>query len=217
MNNIRHYSENAAKLAAQYNTLHTENYLPSFALVIKDAVQKRVPLNVLDVGCGGGRESLWLAELGCIVVAVDGSAEMLEEAKKQKPHPAITYLQDMAPDLPHTTAFKQKFDAILLSAFIFHLDETERAALMDTAMNLAGEEALIHVNLRHGPVPSGRTMYDVPDSEIEGFARKYKLNHVFHGSAADELGRADISWTYHSLWRGDLWAHTPDHKMPELK
>ncbi|MBI1326793.1 MAG: methyltransferase domain-containing protein [Alphaproteobacteria bacterium] len=211
--NITHYSENAAKLAAQYNTLRTENYLPSFALVAQQAFAKNASMHVLDLGCGSGREAMWLAEHGCNVVAVDGSEPMLAEAAKHKSHLAITYLQDMAPQLDNVQARGEKFDIALLSAFIFHLDEAERAELMETIIPLLKDDALVHVNLRHGPVPAGRTMYDVPDSEMEGFAKKFGLNHVFHGVAADELGRADVSWAYHSLWRGDTWSHTPDFLM----
>jgi S-adenosylmethionine-dependent methyltransferase len=39
------------------------------------------PLRVLDVGCGDGRDSLWLADMGHDVVAADPSEAMLEIAR----------------------------------------------------------------------------------------------------------------------------------------
>ena len=40
-------------------------------------------LRVLDVGCGDGRDSAWLAGLGHDVVAFDPSSEMIERARSQ--------------------------------------------------------------------------------------------------------------------------------------
>jgi len=39
-------------------------------------------LQILDVGCGDGRDSLWLLELGHDVTAIDSSREMLETARR---------------------------------------------------------------------------------------------------------------------------------------
>ena len=41
------------------------------------------PVRVLDVGCGDGRDILWLAALGHEVVAFDTSEEMLERARER--------------------------------------------------------------------------------------------------------------------------------------
>jgi malonyl-CoA O-methyltransferase len=39
-------------------------------------------LNILDLGCGTGRHSLWLAAAGATVTAVDFSEGMLAEARR---------------------------------------------------------------------------------------------------------------------------------------
>jgi S-adenosylmethionine-dependent methyltransferase len=44
--------------------------------------QARQPLQVVDIGCGDGRDAAWLAELGHDVLAVDPSPTMIERATK---------------------------------------------------------------------------------------------------------------------------------------
>lgn len=39
--------------------------------------------NVLDLGCGTGEDALWLARMGCSVVAVDGSPAMLALVRRK--------------------------------------------------------------------------------------------------------------------------------------
>jgi SAM-dependent methyltransferase len=42
-------------------------------------------LRVLDFGCGNGRLSIWLAELGADVVGIDATVEMIESARREAP------------------------------------------------------------------------------------------------------------------------------------
>src|SRR4051812_36904139 len=41
------------------------------------------PLCVLDVGCGDGRDSIWLADLGHHVIGLDPAESMLEAAESR--------------------------------------------------------------------------------------------------------------------------------------
>src|SRR5215208_5489058 len=58
-------------------------------------------LGVLDLGCGTGRHSLWLAEAGATVTAVDFSEGMLNEARRKPGAEAVRFLQhDLHQRLP---------------------------------------------------------------------------------------------------------------------
>src|SRR5580704_17700755 len=46
---------------------------------------------VLDVGCGTGVITAALAERGCTAVGADASEPYLEGARRDRPHPNITY------------------------------------------------------------------------------------------------------------------------------
>src|SRR5437762_3882611 len=47
---------------------------------------------VLDLGCGTGRHSVWLADAGATVTAIDFSEGMLAEARKKARMGSVTFL-----------------------------------------------------------------------------------------------------------------------------
>lgn len=71
-------------LAAGYDAAFTDR-LP--ALWLRDAVRERVEpylqpgMDVVELGCGSGTDSVWLARHGCRVWALDASPGMLEQAR----------------------------------------------------------------------------------------------------------------------------------------
>lgn len=82
-------------------------------------------VSVLDLGCGTGRLTRRLLELGCEVTAVDQSAEMLDEV----PDRASRVHSDI-----ETLALGRKFDVVLLaSGLINHPSGRVREALLDAA------------------------------------------------------------------------------------
>ncbi|MFF3029441.1 hypothetical protein ACFVS7_00260 [Streptomyces rubiginosohelvolus] len=51
------------------------------------------------------------------------------------------------------------------------------------------------VNLRHGPVPEGRRMFDVPAAETLQLGCTYGLRAVHRGERADLHGRDGVHWS----------------------
>jgi ubiquinone/menaquinone biosynthesis C-methylase UbiE len=112
-------------------------------------------LAVLDLGCGTGRHSLWLAAAGASVTAVDFSGGMLAEARAKPGADRIRFLvHDLHEPLPPADA---AFDLVVSGLVLEHLRELEvffgeirrvlrpggRAALstMHPAMFLLGTQA----------------------------------------------------------------------------
>lgn len=100
---------------------------------------------VLDLGCGAGRSSRFLRELGNEVVGVDASGEMLNEARAADPEG--TYLRhDATRPLPFAEA---AFDAFFSSWMLLELGEWEAvaAAMAEAArVTRAGGIGLVIVN-----------------------------------------------------------------------
>ena len=84
--------------------------------------------NLLDIGCGSGNKTELLAGNGRKIIAIDGDAGMIEEAKKNHTRPDIEYLSlDMT---KIAQAFKpESFDALLcLGNTLVHLPGPEDIA-----------------------------------------------------------------------------------------
>ena len=76
-------------------------------------------VDVLDLGCGTGRHTAWLAEAGARVTAVDFSAGMLEQARRKASTGEVRFIaHDLHEPLPFGDA---SFDAVVSGLVLEHL------------------------------------------------------------------------------------------------
>ncbi len=91
--------------------------------VVRAAVGDARGLRVLDLGCGTGRHSLWLAASGVKVTAVDFSEGMMAEARGK---PGAAGVRFVAHDLHTPLPFADgAFDLVVSGLVLEHLRELE--------------------------------------------------------------------------------------------
>jgi ubiquinone/menaquinone biosynthesis C-methylase UbiE len=91
--------------------------------IVGAAIGDPAGLKVLDLGCGTGRHSLWLAKAGAAVFAVDLSAGMLAEARSKAGAELVSFLQhDLHDRLPFES---QQFDLVISGLVLEHLRDLE--------------------------------------------------------------------------------------------
>lgn len=78
-----------------------------------------VGASVLDLGCGPGRDSSYLALKGLEVVGVDYSTQMIAKAKEL--HDNISHLVFKTMDMNNLTFEKESFDGVWASASLLHI------------------------------------------------------------------------------------------------
>lgn len=112
---IRHYDENARRFReGTWDHDVTQNY-EAFLSALPD----RKPLEILDLGCGPGRDVLHFTRLGHHCTGLDGSAafcKMVEEVSGR----AVLQQDFIALDLPEA-----RFDGIFANASLFHVPRQE--------------------------------------------------------------------------------------------
>lgn len=87
--------------------------------VVREAIGDVAGLEVLDLGCGTGRHSLWLASAGATVTGVDFSEGMLEEARAKPGAEAVRFLaHDLQQPLPFAAG---SFDLVVSGLVLEHL------------------------------------------------------------------------------------------------
>jgi malonyl-CoA O-methyltransferase len=79
-------------------------------------------LNVLDLGCGTGRHSLWLAAAGATITGVDFSEAMLAEARRKPGAGAVRFVVH---DLHRPLPFAAEFDLVVSGLVLEHLRELD--------------------------------------------------------------------------------------------
>ncbi len=87
-------------------------------------IHKNIPANssILDIGCGGGFLTNYLAQNGHSVHGIDLSAQSLEVAKKTDSTNSVTYLQANATSLPFAD---NSFDVVSAMDILEHIENPE--------------------------------------------------------------------------------------------
>ncbi|MBY0362656.1 MAG: methyltransferase domain-containing protein [Phreatobacter sp.] len=122
---IAGYAEEADRLTVQYESIAFEEV---HALVLD--LMPAAPADVLDIGAGTGRDAAVLAARGFAVTAVEPTAELRAHGERLHADVAIAWLDDSLPDLPVLAAAGERFDLVLLTAVLMHLDAGERTRAM---------------------------------------------------------------------------------------
>ena len=185
------YADEAPALVRQYESI-------AFAEVHREVMVliPPVPVRILDIGAGTGRDAAGFAAMGHAVTAVEPTAEMRYAAMALHPSPRIEWIDDSLPDLALLHARGEVFDVVMLTAVWMHLDERQRRRAMPRVAGLVRLGGVMMLSLRYGPVPPGRRMFDVSADETVQLARAEGLTLLLrrdhqHG----QLGRPGVSWT----------------------
>ena len=125
--------------------------------------QGQPPLSVLDLGCGVGVSSLYMAKRECLVTAVDLAPKLIEFAMANLSHPNIEYLcADIvelnlihpAPDPISGVISKIKiisgFDIITMCDILEHIPLPRIPALMQTIKIHSHKDTIIYLNIPDG-------------------------------------------------------------------
>jgi len=189
----RGYAEQADELVVRYEGI---DFTTAHQAVLP--LLPAAPASVIDIGAGTGRDAAWLAARGHRVVAVEPTAALRTRAIALHASAAIEWLDDSLPTLRHVMAQGRTFDLVMLTAVWMHLDADERRAAMANVAALVAPLGLLVMTLRHGPVPSGRIMFDVSAAETIALAEAHGLRLVLdvHAQASQAANRdAGVSWT----------------------
>jgi SAM-dependent methyltransferase len=187
------YADEAEELFKRYESTPAANAHRAVLHLIPTA-----PTSVLDIGSGTGRDAAWFASLGHRVVAVEPTDAMRLPAMALHPSPRIEWLNDSLPDLSVLMKRGESFDLVMLTAVWMHLDEAQRQRAMPNLASLLRAGGAMIMKIRHGPVPPGRRMFEIPAEEIIELARMQDLHPVLNlrtPSSQDINRNASVTWT----------------------
>jgi SAM-dependent methyltransferase len=185
-----HYADEAPELLKRYESISFADTQAPILQLIPPA-----PGRALDIGAGTGRDAAGLAVLGYSIVAVEPTEELRRGAMLLHPSPMIEWLDDSLPDLAVVRARKEEFDLVMLTAVWMHLDEAQRQRAMPHVSELVREGGIVIMSLRHGPVPSGRRMFEISAEETVALARRSNLFCTLNREAEASLRQPGVSWT----------------------
>ena len=143
--------------------------------------------NILDLGCGSGRDSMHFASLGFNVTSVDSSAALLDLAKA-----AAQKSMDYQDTIEwHCATFQdiiqkdwqRQFTAIWACASLLHVAYDELPELIDGLLHILTDDGVFYGSFKYGDdeyVKDSRFFCDMNEERWE--AIKQKTNHEFKDS-----------------------------------
>ncbi len=165
------YAEGAERLSVRYDAVDVERLYAGAWPQFPPA-----PAAVLDIGAGSGRDAAFFAKRGHPVTAVEPCTPLRVQATRQHPHPGITWVDASLPQLSGVP--EGPFALILIAAVWMHLSEAERAEAMPAVAQRLAPGGVLHLSLRHGPIPAGRRMFAVSPQETLELAQAAGLSQL---------------------------------------
>lgn len=187
------YAQQAEALIERWRTLSfADRHRP-----ILDWIPQ-TPSRIVDIGAGIGTDAAALAAMGHTVLAVEPVDALRNAARELHMSARIEWLDDSLPDLAVLKAKRATFDAVMLTAVWMHLDARQRQRAMPRVASLLRDGGVLIMSLRHGPVPTGRRMFDVTPDETNRLANEHGLRLVreLHTSSVQQANRdGGVTWT----------------------
>lgn len=154
---------------------------------------------LLEIGCGSGRDASFMIEKGYDVIAIDGSKNMIEEAKKIHPELSEKLFHKT---LPNDLEFNQTFDGIYSIATLMHLSENDLKNTLSKIYNLLNENGkfLMSVSLfrddidENGFDNKGRFFLVLSFETWINLLENVGFKILDTKSNSDGLGRGGIEW-----------------------
>ncbi|UFH55367.1 bifunctional 2-polyprenyl-6-hydroxyphenol methylase/3-demethylubiquinol 3-O-methyltransferase UbiG [Spirosoma sp. KNUC1025] len=160
---------------------------------------------VMDMGCGSGIFSNYLAEKGCRVTGIDGSPAMIKLCNEKKTSPNVQYIRQSLPvdDL----AVYQQQDAIVLSSVLEYIDPM--APLIQQVRTLLKPNGILFVS-----IPNSLSVYRRVERIIfQLTGQPAYVGHIRNRSTEAVLTQELSQWEFDVLETVYLSNHDPISRL----
>lgn len=137
MDSIDYYERYAGSYFENTVDSNMEKLLDKFLALLPENAE------VLDLGCGSGRDSVYMEDNGCYVTLLDGSAQMckLAEIHTDKEVLNMTF-EEME--------FDNVFNGIWACASLLHVEEKEIDYIMAKVINALKPDGVLYMSFHYG-------------------------------------------------------------------
>lgn len=190
---LNYYEDNSINLSLRYEQADVNE----IQKLLLQTFEKNS--NILEIGCGSGRDASFMVKNSFDVIAIDGSKNMIEEVKKIHPELSAKLFHKT---LPIDLEFNQKFDGIYSIATLMHLSKIELEKTILKVYDLLNQNGkfLMSVSLfrddidKNGFDDKGRFFLVLSFDEWINLLEKIGFKILDTKTNSDGLGRDGIEW-----------------------
>lgn len=182
-----------------YNRHASDYYDNTVEISMKEILEKFIVLlpeggTVLDLGCGSGRDSLFLIEEGFDVTALDGSSELCELAE-------IHIGQEVLNMRFEEIDFQEVFDGVWACASLLHVPEKKIDMIVEKVIKSLNKKGILYMSFKYGDFSgerNGRYFKDYNTREIKELIARHKELEIIEIFKTNDLReeRADEKWIH---------------------
>ena len=191
---LLYYKNNAKYLSQRYESAKVDNI---HSLLLSTFPSKSY---LLEIGCGSGRDASFMYQNNYDVLAIDGSREMIDEAKRCHPELADKLKVVKIPDELHTEP--ASFDGVYSIATLMHLEKYDIDKTIEKIANIMklGAKFLFSVSIQRDDVDDqgkddkGRHFTIMSKDEWVVLCEKYGFTLRQSVVNGDGLDRDGIIW-----------------------
>ena len=165
--------------------------------------------HVLDIGCGSGRDLLWLAQKGFRPTGFEASPGLAAFARKNANCPVIEG------DFESFDFSTLQVDAVLMSGALVHLPHTQMEPALKNILQAlkSAPDATVYLSLKEGKGDftddHNRTFYLWQDPDIRAICRRNGLRVIDFSRSSSVLRTGET-------WLGYVLKKTPDNLTDDL-
>jgi len=186
LDSIEYYNKYAAKVYEDTVDIDMSELMDEFLEQLEEGA------TILDMGCGSGRDSLVMYDLGYDVTPLDASEEMCKLAEI---HSGLEVLQMTYDEM----VFEDVFDGIWASASLLHVPKDEMPEILGRIHDALCENGVFYMSVKKGDFEGfrgERYFCDYTRESLKAMVNRTGLFDILKVWENDDMrsGQADTVW-----------------------
>lgn len=184
MDSIDYYERHGSQYFDDTVELNMEEELDRFIELLPENAE------VLDLGCGSGRDTRYLLEAGCYVTPMDGSPKMCSLAE------IYTDLDVLCMTFEEME-FQEVFDGIWASASLLHVPGKDMDRIMDKVVNALKPGGILYMSFQYGTQEEYRNQRfycDYNEKKAKAMLRHHRELEIVDIYQTDDMREGRNRW-----------------------